>query len=596
MLVKREEVKEFQKWDLKPIFKSDEEWEQEYQKLSKDVDLIEKYNKTMQDTLENFKDALNITEDIQRRLSKLYIYAHLKSDEDTSNGKYQGYMSKVLQLSSIASTKTTFVELTILDMDQKLIDKYLEDESLREKEFSFKEIRDKKPHMLSKEVEETISTLSQSLSASKITFTALNNADIKFKDAIDKDGKAHSLSHATYLSLISSKDRVLRKSAYDNIYEAYKGHKNTIGSTLADNVQTNVTISKLRKYSSARQMALSNNLIPESVYDSLLSAVEEKLPVLHRYMEFRKKYLKLEDMGMYDLSVDLLKNVDIKFTFEEAKEIILEALKVMGKDYLSVVRKAFDEKWIDFAKNQNKRSGAYSSGSYDTYPYILISYDDTMDSLYTLIHELGHSVHSYYTRKNQSYTYGHYSIFLAEVASTTNEMLLTDYLIKKYKDNKDIQSTIINHYLDRIKATLYRQTQFAEFEHKIHKDCQDGIPLTADYFSKTYYELNKKYYGSAVKYDENISYEWARIPHFYMNFYVYQYATGISAASAFSQMILENKDNAVEKYINFLKSGCSDTPINILKKAGVDMSTNKPVLDCLNEFERKLIMFEEILL
>lgn len=594
-VLKRENVDERLTWDLTPIFKTDEEWEKEYENLKNEISKIREYEEIMLNSANELKETLNLSEELEKRISKLYVYAHLKSDEDTTNSKYQSFNSKAMNLYSEYSSYSTFIPIKLLEADENKLKQYLEEKGLEEYKFDIEKLLHSKKHTLSQKEEELLANLSQLISNPSKTFSLLNNADLKFDDVLNEKGEKLPLTHSLYGVYMDSEDRTLRKNSYNSMYKSYKSFRNTFASTLEGSTRAHVIKAKLKKYSSARQAALSANFIDEKVYDSLVEAVNERLPLLHRYMELRKKALKVDELHMYDMGVSLVENVDLKYSIEEAKEIVFEALKPMGEDYLSILKKSFDERWIDFVANEGKRSGAYSSGTYGTNPYILISWQNTMDNLYTLVHELGHSIHSYYTRNNQSYIYGNYTIFLAEVASITNEMLLTDYLLKKYENDKNIKAYLLCNYLDRVRATLYRQTQFAEYEAEIHKMMEKDIPLTADVLSKKYYEINEKYYGKVVTFDENISYEWARIPHFYYNFYVYQYATGISAAAAFSKKILEEGKEAVDKYIEYLKSGSSDYSLNILKKAGVDMSTNKPVFDALDNFETRLIELEKLL-
>lgn len=594
-VLKRENVDERLTWDLTPIFKTDEEWEKEYENLKNEISKIREYEDIMLNSANELKETLKLSEELEKRISKLYVYAHLKSDEDTTNSKYQSFNSKAMNLYSEYSSYSTFIPIKLLEADENKLKQYLEEKGLEEYKFDIEKLLHSKKHTLSQKEEELLANLSQLISNPSKTFSLLNNADLKFDDVLNEKGEKLPLTHSLYGVYMDSEDRTLRKNSYNSMYKSYKSFRNTFASTLEGSTRAHVIKAKLKKYSSARQAALSANFIDEKVYDSLVEAVNERLPLLHRYMELRKKALKVDELHMYDMGVSLVENVDLKYSIEEAKEIVFEALKPMGEDYLSILKKSFDERWIDFVANEGKRSGAYSSGTYGTNPYILISWQNTMDNLYTLVHELGHSIHSYYTRNNQSYIYGNYTIFLAEVASITNEMLLTDYLLKKYENDKNIKAYLLCNYLDRVRATLYRQTQFAEYEAEIHKMMEKDIPLTADVLSKKYYEINEKYYGKVVTFDENISYEWARIPHFYYNFYVYQYATGISAAAAFSKKILEEGKEAVDKYIEYLKSGSSDYSLNILKKAGVDMSTNKPVFDALDNFETRLIELEKLL-
>jgi oligoendopeptidase F len=422
----------------------------------------------------------------------------------------------------------------------------------------------------------------------------LNNADLTFPTIKDENGDEVELTHGRYIHFMESKDREVRKAAFDAMYDTFASFKNTFASTLNGNVKKDNFYAKVRHYDSARHAALNGNNIPETVYDNLVGAVNEKLPLLHRYTALRKKVLGLDELHMYDLYTPLVKDVDMKVDYEKAKDYVLKSLAPLGAEYQNIVQEGFDNRWIDVVENKGKRSGAYSSGTYGTNPFILLNWQNNVNNLYTLIHELGHSVHSYYTRKNQPFRYGNYSIFVAEVASTCNENLLSEYLLNHLEDEQE-RLFILNHYLEGFRGTVFRQTMFAEFEHDIHVRLQNGEPLTADRFTEIYYDLNKKYFGEDMVIDEKIGYEWARIPHFYYNYYVYQYATGYSAATALSSQILTEGDVAVERYKNFLKAGSSDFPIEVLKKAGVDMNSKQPILDALDVFETKLTEFEGLL-
>lgn len=592
-ILKRSDVELSQTWDLTSIFKNDEEWEKEFKKLSVEIEEILKYENIMVENIDNLKATLKLDEDLSKRMDKLYTYAHLKGDEDSTNSKYQEYNNRALSLYSRWATNATFEELKLLELSEEKLNEYFNDEEISFFKFYISNLLNKKKHKLTQKEEELLANLMEIMAIPHKTFSMLNEADLKFDDVMNSKGEVLPLNHARYISYLESTDRILRENAFRSTYRAYGNFKNSFASTLQGQVLIHTIGAKLKNYPSARNAALSSNFIDESVYDALIEAVNSKLYLLHKYMEIRKNILKLDEMHQYDIHTSLIENVELSFTFEEARGIILDALSVMGEEYVSILKKAFDERWIDYAENVGKRSGAYSGGTYGTNPFILISWRGTIDNLFTLAHELGHSLHSYYTRNNQPYLYGHYTIFLAEVASITNELLLSNYLMKKYSNDDKIKAYIVNHDLDKIKSTLYRQTQFAEFEYEIHKIVENGGALTADTLSDTYYDINKKYYGEYITYDDEIRYEWARIPHFYYNFYVYQYATGISAASAFAKKILNEGKPAVEKYINYLKSGSSDYSLEILKKAGVDMSTNKPVLDCLDIFEKQLQEFEK---
>lgn len=435
---------------------------------------------------------------------------------------------------------------------------------------------------------------SEVLDASGNTFGMLNNADLKFPTIKDEEGTEVEITHGRYIRFLESEDRRVREEAFKGVYSKYGEFRNTFASTLSGEVKNHNFNATVRKYDSARHAALSSNNIPETVYDNLVKTVNDNLPLLHRYLELRKKVLALDELHMYDLFTPLVKEVKMEVTYEEAKDYVLKGLAPLGEDYLNVLKEGFENRWVDVHENKGKRSGAYSSGTYGTNPYILMNWQNNVNNLFTLVHEFGHSVHSYYTRKCQPYPYGNYSIFVAEVASTCNENLLNDYLLNTIEDEKK-RIYLLNHYLEGFRGTLFRQTMFAEFEHTIHLKAQNGEALTADMLTKEYYELNKKYFGENVTIDEEIGLEWARIPHFYYNYYVYQYATGISAATALSKQILEEGEPAVTRYLEFLKSGSSDYPIEVLKKAGVDMTKAEPVQEAMNVFEEKLNELEELL-
>ena len=594
-LPKRSEVPVADQWDVTTIFATDEVWETEFTALTDFVKQAENYKGTLGNNAESLLDALKYRDELFDRLSTLYVYAHLNEDTDTANNKYQGMSARAMTLYSQGAAAWSFFNVEPMQIDEALIADFVgENETLAVYAHELEELYSAKAHILSDKEEAILAQASEIFGNAGKTFSVLNNADLKFDEVENEAGEKVRLSHGLYGKLLESKNRDVRKAAFEAMYKEYIGLKNTFATTLTGNVKTHNFSARVRKHPTARAAALFNNHIPESVYDALVEAVNAKLPLLHRYVDLRKKALGLDEVRMYDVYVPMVDEIDLSFTKEEAQKIVLESLAVMGEEYQSIVKKAIDERWIDWIENEGKRSGAYSSGSYRTNPYILMNWQDNLDNVFTLTHELGHSVHSYYTRENQPFVYGDYSIFLAEIASTTNENLLTDYLLKKYDDPK-IRAYVINHYLDGVKGTVFRQTQFAEFEHLIHIADQEGTALTADFLTEKYFELNKKYYGDTMVYDEAIGFEWARIPHFYYNYYVYQYATGFSAASTLSQKILTEGAPAIEAYLNYLKAGCSDYPIEVLKKAGIDMTTNQATIDALAVFEARLDELEALI-
>lgn len=485
-------------------------------------------------------------------------------------------------------------EPELLAVDPATLDDWIKtDADLKPYEHYLRTITDERAHVLTPAAEKLLAQAGDALSASSNTFDVLNDADLEFPVVEDNDGGTVQLSQGVYDQLIQSTKPEVRQMAFKQLYAVYHQFRHTLAATLSGNVKTHNFEASVHHYDDARQAAMSGNHIPTSVFDALVTSVNDHLPLLHRYVALRKQILKLPELHMYDLYTPITGEPQLSYTFDEAKAEALKALAVLGPDYISHVKTAFDSRWIDVVENKGKRSGAYSSGMYDTAPYILLNWQDNLESLFTLVHEMGHSMHSYYTTHNQPYQYGDYSIFVAEIASTTNETLLTDYLLKTYSD-KQVQAFVLNHYLDGFKGTVFRQTQFAEFEHFIHEQDAAGQPLTAEYLSQHYLELNQKYYGDAVISDPEIADEWARIPHFYYNYYVYQYATGFAAANTLAQRITSGDDSKRAAYLNYLKSGSSDYPINVMRKAGVDMTQTDYLDQAFAEFEKRLNQFEKL--
>lgn len=594
-LLSREEVPEELTWRLEDIFPSDEEWEKEFDQLQKDIPQIAEFRGKLAESSDTLYALLQLQDQLSERLGKLYVYARMRYDQDTTNSFYQGMNGKAQSLLTVFSSNMSYITPEILEMDESTIEKFIEEnEDLKLYKQTLDEINRKRPHVLTEKEEELLAHASEALRTSSETFSMLNNADLKFPTIKNEKGEEVDLTHGRYISFLESSDRRVRKDAFKAMYETYGKYKNTFASTLSGNIKKDNFYAKVRNYDSARQAALDANNIPESVYDNLVDAINEKLPLLHRYAELRKEVLELDEVHMYDMYTPLIQDIDMKVTYEEAKQYVLDGLAPLGEEYVSIVQEAYDNRWIDVLENKGKRSGAYSSGTYGTNPYILLNWQDGVNDMFTLAHELGHSVHSYYTRKNQPYRYGNYSIFVAEVASTANEALLNEYLLNHFDDEKK-KLYILNNFLEGFRGTVFRQTMFAEFEHDIHIRDQKGEPLTAEKLTEIYYDLNKKYFGENVVSDEEIGLEWARIPHFYYNYYVYQYATGYAAATSLANQILAEGKPAVNRYIDFLKAGSSDYPIEVLKKAGVDMTSKDPVLAALDVFEEKLNEMEKLL-
>ncbi len=595
-LPKRSDIPEERKWKLEDIFATDDDWEQELKSLQNDFPSITEFKGKIAESAQNLYDVLSLQDELSERLGKLFTYAHMRYDEDTTNSTYQALNEKAENLLTIASSTMSFIVPEILEMDDKKIQSFLQEkEDLKLYKKVLDDISRQRPHVLSEKEEALLAEASEPMGNASNTFSMLNNADLTFPSITNEDGEEVDLTHGRYIGFLESKDRNVRKAAFQAMYNTYGKFINTFASTLSGTVKANNFNAKVRNYDSARQAALDDNHIPEQVYDNLVEAVNEKLPLLHRYVRLRKQVLGLDELHMYDIYTPLVKDADMHIPYEEAQQYVLEGLKPLGEDYVSILKKGFESRWIDVEESKGKRSGAYSSGAYGTHPYILLNWQDKVNDVFTLAHELGHSLHSYYTRKNQPFRYGNYSIFVAEVASTTNEALLNDYMLNQVEDEKQ-KLYLLNHFLEGFRGTVFRQTMFAEFEHEIHKHAQSGEALTADKLTEIYYNLNKKYFGDDVVSDEEIGKEWARIPHFYMDYYVYQYATGYSAATALASQILSGEEGAVDRYLNFLKSGSSDYPIETLKKAGVDMTSKEPILAALGVFEEKLNEMEELLL
>ncbi|KEZ53477.1 oligoendopeptidase F [Metabacillus indicus] len=594
-LPKRSEIAAEDTWRLEDIFKNDEAWESEFKEVKAALPKMEEYKGKLGDSSDAFLEALTYQDSVMERLGKLYTYAHMRYDQDTGNSHYQGLNDRAANLYTQASSVSSYMIPEILEMDEAKIKDFLQEkEELKVYGHTLDEINRQRPHVLSAEQEAMLAQASDVLSSSSNTFGMLNNADLEFPSIKDEDGEEVEVTHGRYIRFLESEDRRVREDAFKAVYGTYDKYKNTFASTLSGAVKKDNFYATVRNYSSAREAALSNNNIPEEVYENLVKTVNDNLHLLHKYIELRKKVLGLQELHMYDLFTPLVKDVKMKVPYAEAKDYLLKGLAPLGDEYIAILNEGFENRWVDVHENKGKRSGAYSSGTYGTNPYILMNWQDNVNNLFTLAHEFGHSVHSYYTRNSQPYQYGHYSIFVAEVASTCNEALLNDYLLKTIDDKKK-QLYLLNHYLEGFRGTVFRQTMFAEYEHAIHKKAQDGEPLTPDLLTELYYDLNKKYFGEHLTVDEEIGLEWARIPHFYYNYYVYQYATGFSAATALSKQILEEGEPAVKRYIEFLKSGSSDYPIEVLKKAGVDMTSKEPIEEALKVFEEKLNEMEQLL-
>lgn len=593
MVLQRNEINEKDTWDLSTIFETDQKWEEELALLTEDTKQAARLEGHLLDSAESL---LNITErylDLSRRLEKLYVYAHMKNDQDTRVAIYQEYYAKAMTLYSQLDQVFSFYEPEFMAITEEQYQNFLAEEpKLQPYKHFFDKLLQNKDHVLSQREEELLAGAGEIFGAASETFAILDNADIVFPFVKDEDGNEVQLSHGVYMRLVESKNREVRRGAYEALYSTYEQYQHTYAKTLQTNVKVQNYRAKVRNYKSAREAALAANFVPESVYDNLVSAVRKHLPLLHRYLALRSKILGIPDLKMYDVYTPL-SSVEYSFTYEEALKKAEEALAVLGEDYLSRVKRAFSERWIDVYENQGKRSGAYSGGSYDTNAFMLLNWQDNLDNLFTLVHETGHSMHSSYTRETQSYVYGEYSIFLAEIASTTNENILTEKLLQEVQDDAT-RFAILNNFLDGFRGTVFRQTQFAEFEHAIHQADQNGEVLTSEFLNNLYADLNQEYYGLSKEDNPQIQYEWARIPHFYYNYYVYQYSTGFAAASALAEKIVHGSQDDRDRYIDYLKAGKSDYPLNIMRKAGVDMEKEDYLNDAFAVFERRLDEFEAL--
>lgn len=589
----RSHIDEKYTWDLSTVYVTDAAWEAEMEALTADIEDAKKYAGHLVESSKNLLEITEVELALSRRLEKAYVYASMKNDQDTTVAKYQEFQAKATALYAKYSEVFSFYEPEFMTLSKEDFAAFVaETPDLKKYAHFFEKIFRRQAHVLSQAEEELLAGAGEIFGAAGETFEILDNADIVFPLVTDEKGEEVQLSHGNFISFMESQNRDIRKSAYEAMYSTYNQYQHTYAKTLQTNVKVHNYNARVHKFASAREAALAANFIPESVYETLLETVNKHLPLLHRYVKLRQTILGLDDLKMYDIYTPLSKT-DMSFTYEAALEKAEEVLTVFGKDYSERVHRAFTERWIDVHVNKGKRSGAYSGGSYDTNAFMLLNWQDTLDNLYTLVHETGHSLHSTFTRENQPYVYGDYSLFLAEIASTTNENIMTETLLKEVEDDKQ-RFAILNHYLDGFKGTVFRQTQFAEFEHLIHKADQDGVVLTSEYLNKLYADLNEKYYGLAKEDNPEIQFEWARIPHFYYNYYVYQYATGFAAASYLANKIVHGTQEDKDKYLDYLKAGNSDYSLNVIAKAGVDMTTSDYLDAAFEVFEERLTELEDL--
>lgn len=593
--VQRCDIADKYKWNLEAVYQNEKEWEADFAQVKELLVELANYEGTLANSCIQLLKVLKLQEDIEILFGKVYVYARMRRDEDNRVSRYQSLADRAQGLAVEANSAMAFLVPEILAIPDEQLSSFMLEPELQLYQHLIEEIIRTKPHVLLTEQEELLAGTGEIAQAASNIYTMLNNADIKFSTIVDDTGKEVELTKGRYIVFMESGNREVRKEAFTKFYSSYQGLINTFAMTLNQDVKKNVFYSRVRNYPSAIEASLFEDNVPLKVYNQLIDTVNEQLPLLHRYIALRKKVLQLDEIHMYDLYTPLIDTIEIKVSYKEAVKKLQIALEPLGEEYINDMMQGINSRWVDVYENEGKTSGAYSWGTYATHPYILLNYQDKVNDLFTLTHELGHSMHSHYSNKTQPQVYADYQIFVAEVASTLNEALLMAYLLENTTDKKE-RLYYLNHYLEQFRATLYRQTMFAEFEKIIHERAEDGEALTAEGLSAVYRELNLKYYGPDIVVDSQIDIEWARVPHFYMNFYVYKYAIGFSAAISLAKQILTEGQPAVERYLGFLKSGGSDYPIELLKAAGVDMNGPEPIQDALVIFADVLTEMEDLLL
>lgn len=591
----REDVKKEYTWDLDVIYKNIEEFNKDYEFVKDKIVEIKKYENIMNNSSKDFYETLKCYYETVRVLEKLYSYANLLFDTDTSDNANQSLKGKVSNLYAELSKNAYYISPSILKLDWKDIEKFMDEvDELKKYEKLLKDEYRYKKHLLSDEEERLLSSLNKMMGNDYDTYELFKDCDLSFNNIKDEEGNLISLDNSNYSLYIESRNREVRKDAFVTLYKTYKQYRNTFASLLSNYVNEEVTISKIKKFDSAIECSLFNDEVDTKIYDNLVESVNNGLDTLYKYYDVKKKVLNVDELHLYDVYVSMVNEYSKEYKYDEAVSIVRNALEVLGKEYVSVFDSGIKDRWVDVYPTRNKRTGGYSSGSYDTYPYILLNYQNKYNDMSTLAHEMGHSIHSYYARKNNLYEYGDYSIFVAEVASTVNELLLAKYMLKN-SSSKDEKKYILNKLMELFRATIYRQTMFAEFEREVYALVEKDEVITADLLDEMYFELNKKYFGSNVCIDSEIQYEWERIPHFYYNFYVYKYATGLSCACMIVDNILSGKKDAVSNYIEFLKCGRKKNPIDSLKVAGVDITKKEVVDSAIKMFSEIIDEFVELL-
>ena len=581
----RQDIPAEHKWDLSGLFESDKPWETSFAAIEKDLAAYDAYKGHLKDSAAVFKAALEFHLGLTRKLEKVYTYAHLKSDEDKSNQHYLGLYQKALNLFSRVSEKASFMTPEIQALAEDVIRWYLAEDSLSEYKFYLEKILRYKPHTRSESEEQILAMTREIANGPVQVFGQLDNVDLNFGSLTDENGQEIELSHGNFSTFLINPHRDIRRKAFFQYYQAYQNHKHTLAATLSHAIKKDHFYARVRNFENCRVAALFGDNVPETVYDNLIQTVKGRLAPLFKYLNFRQKVLGLKELHFYDTYVPIIEDVDFRMPYDEAVEIGIKALAPLGQEYGQILQKGLLAGWVDRYENRGKRSGAYSSGCYDSPPYILLNYEEhNINSLYTLLHEAGHSMHSYYAKKYQPYVDHEYTIFVAEVASTFNEDLLSRYLLERYRDNPKMKTYILNREIDNIRATLFRQTMFAEFETITHNAVEANQPLTLDMMSAAYRKLLEIYFGDALTLDAELSLECLRIPHFYSAFYVYKYATGVSAAIALAEKVAKGGEPARQNYLNFLKLGGSQFPLDQLNKAGVDMRSAEPIERAIAHF------------
>lgn len=590
---KRSEADSKYTWKLEDMVAEDSQWEQMFKEASGEISEYASYKGRLAGSADTLYACLLFDDKLSQKIERLYVYARMRSDEDTTVQRYQDMFSRAQTLSYRAAENSSFLVPEILSMDRELLEQYMAaDNGIGHFKRALEIILARRDHTLSGEMEELLAQSYDATQGASQIFTMFNNADVKFPVITGESGEGIQITHGNYISLMENQDRRIRKDAFEGLYSVYEQFSNTLAAAFSSNVKQAVFYAKAKKYASSREYYLADNEVPELVYDNLVKAVRENIVKLHEYTRVRKDVLGVDELHMYDLYVPMVAAADRRYTYEEAKSIVLEGLAPLGEEYLSLLKQGFDSRWIDVYENEGKRSGAYSWGTYGSHPYVLLNFHGTLNDVFTLAHEMGHSIHTWYSDRNQPFTYAGYKIFVAEVASTCNEALLIRHLLKK-AGSREEKAYLLNHFLESYRGTLFRQTMFAEFEDMAHKKAARGESLTAESLCSIYRQLNADYFGPAMTVDRQIDYEWERIPHFYTPFYVYQYATGFSAAVAISSRIMSGEPGALEGYKKFLSGGCSMKPIDLLKLCGVDMSTTRPVDEALGFFGELIEEFKK---